>query len=155
MLQVLVVLGHNITGNDVTVLARAEGQYIDAQVRAQHGSRLSITAAVGLCCCMWIVGVCVCHCEVHAVQVPALISIAYSDSSHVCLNIATGAAVGHGNDGCRQGGGRGAGSAAAARWRGCWAATRGDPARCAPPPPPYIVGHVQQSSPRFTDPMGC
>lgn len=33
-LQVLVVLGFNITGDDCTVLARANGQYINAQVPA-------------------------------------------------------------------------------------------------------------------------
>lgn len=30
--QVLIVLGHNIAGDDVTVLARAGGRYVDAQV---------------------------------------------------------------------------------------------------------------------------
>ena len=80
-LQVLVVLGHNITGDDVTVLARAEGQYIDAQVRfrcysndfASWLQRGSLNACGPL--------ICVCPYKVQAMQVPILIATACSDYS--------------------------------------------------------------------------
>lgn len=46
--QVLVVLGHNITGPDCVVLARAGGRYVDAQVLPTDEEMAAAAAVAGL-----------------------------------------------------------------------------------------------------------